>query len=377
VLEVLAYTDRDVFLVDGKGDEELANDIRSLAFHMGRGEAPVFKLGFDQFGAVYDGFRGQPSDVYNRLCALVGVTQAEGDAAFYADINRDLLQLICYAPGLGPPRNFEQLRQRLNKKWLEKAYRHDPIELQTLQDEITKEDILGLARRVRPLAREFSKCVGDDGFALEDCHCAIFSIRVQSVGDTSRRFLDFLVEDLKDFVGKRQRRPAVLIIDEFGQFSNTNVISLLTLARSSKLGVILATQDTASLKDDETKRQVLANTRTKILMGTDFPQEVAELAGTIYQVESSVQVDEGQVTGKGSARVQHQFKVDMNEAGQLKSGEAFVIRQRHAIKTRIKLIGQVEWIEPQAPEVRQQSETVTQAPAEEQRPPRLAGLDPQ
>ena len=127
VYEILTATDRNIYLVDGKGDEKLAADIRGLAHEHGRGKAPIFKLGFDKAGAVYDGFRGQATDVYNRLCALIGTSEAEGDAQYYADINRDLLQLICYAEG-GPPRSFEELRERLSKQWLEQSYAHDEVE---------------------------------------------------------------------------------------------------------------------------------------------------------------------------------------------------------------------------------------------------------
>lgn len=369
IFEILKHTTRDVYLVDGKGDEGLAGDIRALAHHFGRGRAPVFRLGFDTHGAIYDGFRGQKTDIYNRLCALVGVAEVEGGARYYADLNRDLLQLICYA-SIGVPRGFEDVRLRLDKTWLLEAYRDDPLERATIV-QMEEKDIQGLARRIRPLEREFSPIVGPDGFSLENTSCAIFSMRVQSVGDTSKRFLDFLVEDIKDFVGKRQKHPAVLVIDEFGQFSNNNIISLLTLARSSKLGVILATQDTASLKDDATKRLVLANTRTKILMASDFPEEVGELAGTIYRIESSMQHEDGEITGTGSARVQHAFKVDMNEAAKLKPGEAFVIRQRHAAKVMVRAIGEVEPIEAQEPEVRTSISQTREQHTERKRPPRL------
>ncbi len=367
VYEILKSTDRNVYFVDGKGDVDLANDIRGLAYQNGRGKAPIFKLGFDDYGAIYHGFRGAKSDIYNRLCALVGINEAEGDAKYYADVNRDLLQLICYAPGK-PPRNFEEVRVRLRKGWLLNAYRNNDIESQTIED-IKQADIEGLARRIRPLAREFSPCIGDDGFALEDTRCAIFSMRVQSVGDTSKRFLDFLVEDLKDFIGKRQRHPSVLIIDEFGQFSNKNITALLSLARSSQLGIILATQDVASLQDETTKKLVLANTRTKLLMATDFPEDVATLAGTFYQIESSIQHQDGGITGLGSARVQHAFKVDMNEVAQLQPGEAFLIRQRDAAKIKIKAIGDVTHIEGQQAEKRQQLQT--QIKKECQKPPKI------
>ena len=350
VYEVFNTTDRHLFLVDGKGDEELANEIRSLSVSHGRGLAPVFRLGFDKGGAIYDGFKGQATDIFNRLCALIGTSEAEGAASYYADINRDLLQMICYAPD-GPPRNFEELRKRISHLWLKEAYKDDEVELEAIE-EVDKRDLQGLLYRIRPLAREFSRWIGEEGFSLENTKCAVFSLRAQSVGDTAERFLDFLIEDLKDFIGKRQTHPSVLIIDEFGQFSNENITALLSLARSSKLSVILATQDVASLKDEVTKKLVLANTRTKLLMASDFPQDVAELAGTIQQIESSMQHDEGEATGMGSARKQHAFRIDMNEAARLQPGEAFLIRQRYMVKLKVKRIGDVPAVEPQQEEVR-------------------------
>lgn len=351
IYEIFTATDRHLYFVDGKGDEEIANDIRALAHQFERGTAPVFKLGFQESGAIYDGFRGSPTDIYNRLCALIGTTDAEGAAEYYADVNRDLLQLVCYSP-LGAPRNFEDVCRRLTKQWLTDAYADDALESDAIEL-LDKRSIQGLLYRIRPLAREFRDNIGEEGFSLESTACAIFSLRVQSVGDTAQRFLDFLVEDLKDFIGKRQQHPSVLIIDEFGQFSNNNITALLSLARSAKLGVILATQDVASLKDEQTKKLVLANTRTKLLMASDYPEDIAQLAGTNFQIESSMQLDEGELTGMGSARVQHAFKIDMNEAAKLKPGEAFLIRQRHVAKVQVRQIEKVPHIEPQKAEKRE------------------------
>ena len=354
VYEVMSTTDRHVYLVDGKGDEELANDIRALAYKFGRGVAPVYKLGFEQRGAIYDAFRGTPADIYNRLCALLGTSDVEGGAEYYADINRDLLQLICYSP-LGAPSNFEQIRQRISKEWLREAYKDDASELEAIEG-IDDKSIQGLLYRIRPLAREFDKSIGEEGFAIENTKCAIFSLRVQSVGDSAKRQLNMLVEDLKDVIGKRMKHPAILVIDEFAQFSNDNITALLSLARSANMGVILATQDTAGLKDERTKRLILANTRTKILMATDFPEEVAQLAGTIFQFESSLQLNEGDLTGMGSARIQHTFKISPNEVAKLRPGEAFLIRQRYAAKIQVRRIKKLPHIAPQQPELRQRRE---------------------
>jgi Cdc6-like AAA superfamily ATPase len=342
IKEILWSSDRDVFIVDGKGDPDFALDMANLIYSAKGVSIPVFRLGQPQRGAVYHGFRGEPTDIYNRLCALIGVDEVtSGEGAYYADINRDLLQLICYAPE-GAPESFEDVRRRLDKKWLLSAYKGQPDEEQTIKD-FDERLLNGLLVRVRPLVREFAPIVDPEGFILEESRGAIFSLRTQSVGDSARRFLKFLVEDFKDFVGKRQQRPAVFVIDEFGAFGNNNITALLSLARSSDLGIVLATQDAVTLGDESTKRKILANTRTKMLMVTEYPQELAELAGTIQAIEAGVQFGEAsETTGMGSARIQHQFKIDMNEAAKLETGEAFLIRQRTALKLKGARVGKVE-----------------------------------
>lgn len=340
IFEILVATERDLFLVDGKGDVDLARDVGNLVYHLRNGQkTPVFKLGHSERGASYDAFRGGSEDIFNRLCALTGVSDAEGDSKYYANINRDLLQLICYAP-VGPPRNFTQLRQRIDRGWLHDAWQHDPIESQDI-DRIDARSLNDLATLIRPQARALGAIINDKGFALETVGSAIFSIRTQSVGDTAKLILDFLVEDLKDFMGKRQRRPGVLIIDEFGQFSNDNILSLLTLARSAHMGVVLATQDTASFKDETTEKMVLANTRTKILMATDHPEDVAELAGTVMRPEFGMQVDDGGFSGTGTVRQQHTFRVEPNDVARQRPGFAFVFSQRFAARVQIAAVGEV------------------------------------
>lgn len=82
------------------------------------------------------------------------------------------------------------------------------------------------------------------------------------------------------------------------------------------------------------------------------PEEVATLAGTIYQIESSFQHREGEQTGLGTSRVQHAFKIDMNEVAKLNPGEAFVIRQRDAAKIRVKPVESIPSAPDQMPQVR-------------------------
>lgn len=376
--ELLQNTDRDLFLVDGKGDPALAQDFRALAWQYGRGEAPVFRLGTGEPSARYDGFRGQKQAIYSRLVEMVGAStpkgQSEGDSEHYKALNRNLLQLICYSEA-GPPRSFEEVRARLDLDWLRYAWKHDLAELTELAA-YKPRDLDGLRNRLLPLVREFAPLIGPDGFALEETQAAVFSLRTQSAGDTASRLLRFLIEDLKDFAGQRQQRPAVFIIDEFGAFGTTGILSLLSLARSAQLGVVLATQDIASIGDETERRLVLANTRTKLLMATDFPEEVASLAGTILRIESSIQHEERRATGMGSGRIQDAFRISMNEVPALSPGEAYLIRARRAAKLRVAPIGEI----PEAPAERfdpppRAQHTSRQEPMRDDPPPSIEETD--
>lgn len=357
VWEVLTKTDRDVFVVDGKGEEEFASELRSLIWTTRQVAAPVFRLGQTQLGAIYHGFEGDKEAVYNRLASMIGVQQATGGAVYYADRNRDFLQLICFAPG-GPPRSFEEVRLRLTRSWLKDAWKDNPVEFERVKS-FTRDDYGSIQARIIPLARVFQEMIGPEGFSLQNSRAAIFSLRAQSAPVTAGRFLEFFIEDLKDFAGKRQERPALLVIDEFGVFGNTNIINLLRLARSAKLGIVLATQDLASLGDKMAVESLTNNTRTKLLMATDFPEELALQAGTKKRVEASMQHEEGKATGTGSARLQDVFNIDMNEAARLRAGEMFLFRQRYPVKLLTALIDKnlLREAPPERAQERQQTTT--------------------
>jgi hypothetical protein len=171
IYEVLSKTNRVVIVIDGKGDEQLAQDVRGMAFHAGRGEIPIFRLGKQITGARYDGFRGTPEALCDRLCAMIGVTDAQGDAEHYANIYRDILQLICFAPS-GPPRSFRELQARIRIDWLLETYIHDPVEGPVVQD-LDKKDVQELARKFRPLWRVFKDMIVPEGFAIEDTPNAV------------------------------------------------------------------------------------------------------------------------------------------------------------------------------------------------------------
>lgn len=332
---VLQHTDWDLFFIDGKGDEGLAEYLVEAAGQLRGFSPPVFKLGQGVRGSAYNAFIGQRQDIYNRLVASLDTGQVTGGAAYYANANKTLLQLICYAP-CGPPHDFADLQRRLNLKWLVRAYKDDKQELHNIA--AVKKHLDDLAVWLQPLIRDFQADVHRDGFTFDQARVGIFSIRTQSVGETSRSLLNILNADLLDFMGKRQHRPTVVIVDEFQAFKNESLVETLSLGRSSQLALVLATQDVASLGKQDLARRILANTKTKILMATDFPEDVGQIAGTRQILEHSYQHDEGLVTGVGTSRLQHQHMISLNDVARLAPGEAFLIRQRCSARVQFRLV---------------------------------------
>jgi hypothetical protein len=61
------------------------------------------------------------------------------------------------------------------------------------------------------------------------------------------------------------------------------------------------------------------------LFATAEPEDVLKLAGTVRQVEIAAQVEDGQLTGRGTATVRSAHRVDANIVRALAPGQAFLL----------------------------------------------------
>lgn len=347
IAETLYNTNRSVYFVDGKGDTKLAGKIATLIYNIKGEQVPVFKLGHNHDGAIYNGFAGSVSAIYNRLAEMAEVNEVEGNAKFYADLKKRVLQLICGLGhpelGIDAPRSFDEVLDRIDYSWLGATYKDVPRARRFIEMAKEEAQIIGLLTQMSNLSASFGHIINPEGFTLEATKYAIFSLKTPSAGVDAKSFLDFFVTDIKDGIANRFTRPTLLIIDEFGTFKNQNITEVLSLARGSETACILATQDIASLGDEQTRKKILANSNTHILMKTNYPEDLASLAGTVMRIEASHQLAEGTHTGMGSARLQHQFKIDPNEVGKMTPGEAFLINSRYAAKIRVSQVNNIQF----------------------------------
>lgn len=347
IAEILNNTDRRIYFVDGKGDAALAGKVATLIYNIKGKKVPIFKLGYEHSGAPYNGFSGSTSAIYNRLAEMSAVNEEiqSGGARHYAEIRKRILQLIC---GLGhpelkiePPRSFEEVIDRIDLEWLSNAYRNTPRERKYVDMASNENQIFGLSTQMANLSSSFGHIINPNGFTLEDTPYAIFSLKTQSAGVDAKSFLDFFVTDVKDFIANRITAPTEIIIDEFGTFKNQNITEVLSLARGSETGVILGTQDVVSLGDEVTRKKILANCNSFFLMKTNFPEDVASLAGTVIRIEATQQMMGGEHTGLGSGREQHQFNIQPNDVRKLDKGEGFFINSGYACRAKVARVGDV------------------------------------
>ncbi len=354
--EVLTKTERDVLFIDGKGEPETADAFRRMAVSAQnglRGSVPVFRLGQSKKrrSAIYNGFAGNADAIYNRLVKLAGSNVMTGEGRVYGNRERNVLKLICTDPA-GPPRSFEDVVARLDLEYLRNAHAKNPI-AQPLLALLDEKRIEGVIDNLMPIVQDLYQVVGPEegAITLGQTRVACFSIKAGSVEDTAVSFMRFLIEDVKDYAGNedRQARPALIVIDEFGEFGNDNIVKLLTRARSAKIGVILATQTVASLGEPLVRDSILENSATLFMMNTPKPEPVANYAGTVQRLESSLQHADGEFTRAGSARLQDQYKIDLNHVRELPPGEGYLIRKGQACLLKTSLVN-IAALPPAPPE---------------------------
>lgn len=333
IQQLAANTDRDIFVVDGKGDEDFAQDVATIIHITRKCQVPILRVGSEKEGAPYNPFAGTPKAIFNRLCAMAGVLEQEGVARFYGRRNMDILQLVCYAPE-GAPVSFDDLRRRLSKDWLLSAYTKDKQSTEEIKS-IDKDAMRDLQVSLRPIVRDFSPLTHPEGFTIESAGCAIFSLNTSSAGITAKEFVDLLIDDIKDAMSHRMRRPSVWIIDEFLVLRNESISDLLTIGRSRGVSVALAMQSIDAVTDDRTREAMLQNCRTKVIMSQDKPETLAMLAGTVKGIEIGTKIAGGTATDEGTVRAQDQFKIDPNEVRGLNAGECFILRQGEIAKIKV------------------------------------------
>ena len=341
-----------IYYIDAKARSAAATTLPKLMRQQERNYAVFPEM-------AIDGWRGSGAEIANRLLQATPLGTEEG-AAYYALTVRQIVHLACGAPS-GPPGSSREFMRRLRREVLEGLY-EDERDLDAIA-RLKEEEINGTYRRYDA----FFRGVGDalDGtWGWEDVDGAYVLVDMQRFGDAGTQTVNYLLRDFIHFVtARKDDRPALIIIDEFSAAASGSPAAVEIVERLRTLGghAILAPQAAVGLGDEEARERIINSTQGGwILHQVPNPDEIAELAGTKLAIEASMQIQDEEATGAGSAREQHQRRVPSQAVRRLQPGECFVIRQGSAARFQVVRAAVPDDEEPPAPRF---------APAERDAPP--------
>jgi hypothetical protein len=316
-------SDAPVFYLDGKGDRETAGRFAGLMADAGRATR-VFP------NEPFDAWRGEPHEIHGRLMEIIDYT-SDGPAAWYRDVAKNVLRLVCEHPD-GPPRSSAQALARMDADALAKAHQGSSA-LAALT-----------AQQIRQVRLRYEAFFGqtrgalDGGWAWEDTNAAYLLLDSLALREETAGLARMLFEDFAHYFTTRKPRHqfAVLIVDEFSSLAEgAGMAGRIEQARGFNTSLVLAPQVVAGMGDEQEAARILGSVETAICHRVNTPEDICALAGTRRAVEYSTHFAEEGATGEGSARIQHQFKVDPNKVRGLAPGQAYVISRGRAMRIQV------------------------------------------
>ena len=313
-----------VFYLDGKGDERNAERFLGLMADAGRATR-VFP------SEPFCGWRGQAHEIHGRLMEVVDYA-SDGPAAWYRDIAKNVLRLVCEHPD-GPPRSSSQVLQRLQMRSLSDAHRGSSAisavsAQQVAQVRLRYEAFFGQTRGAL-----------DGDWAWEDADSAYLLLDSLTLREETAGLARFLFEDFAHYFKSRKPREryALLIVDEFsGLASASGMAARIEQARGFNTGLVLAPQVVAGMGEPDEVERILGSVETVICHRVNTPEQIVALAGTRKAMEYSTHYAQEGATGHGSARVQHQYKVDPDKVRSLEPGIAYLISRGRAMRIEVQ-----------------------------------------
>jgi conjugal transfer pilus assembly protein TraD len=320
---VARESDAPVFYLDGKGDRETAARFCGLMADSGR-RPRVFP------NEPFDGWRGHAHEIHGRLMEIIDYT-SDGPAAWYRDVAKTVLRLVCEHPD-GPPRSSAQVLARMDADALATAHGGSSA-LAALS-----------AQQVKQVRLRYEAFFGqtrgtlDGDWTWEDTNAAYLLLDSLALREETAGLARMIFEDFAHYFTSRKPRSqfALLIVDEFSSLAEgAEMASRIEQARGFQTALVLAPQVVAGMGDESQAARILGSVETVICHRVNTPEEICSLAGTRRTMEYSSHYATEGATGEGSARIQHQFKVDPNKVRALPPGAAYVISRGRAMKAQV------------------------------------------
>jgi Bacterial protein of unknown function (DUF853) len=320
---VAKSSDAPVFYLDGKGDRENAERFSGLMADAGR-NMRVFP------NEPFDGWRGEAHEIQGRLMEIIDYS-SEGPAAWYRDVAKTTLRLVCEHPD-GPPRSSGAVLARMDHALLTAAHPGSSAvaaltAAQVGQVRLRYEAFFGQVRGQL-----------DGNWAWEDTNAGYVLLDSLTLSEEVGGLARFLFEDFMHFIAHRKSRSqfCVLIVDEFSSLAqSSDMAARVEKARGFNTSLVLAPQVVEGMGGETETARILGSVETVIAHRVNTPDEIVALAGTRKVPELTTRLADDGLTRERSVRMEHQLTIDPNKVRNLDPGMAYLISHGRAMKAQI------------------------------------------
>ena len=316
-------SDAPVFYLDGKGDRENAERFAGLMADAGR-RTRVFP------NEPFDGWRGEAYEIQGRLMEIIDYS-SEGPAAWYRDVAKTTLRLVCEHPD-GPPRSSGVVLARMDHALLTAAHQGS-----TAVAALTPAQVSQVRLRYEAF---FGQVRGqlDGSWAWEDTTAGYVLLDSLTLSEEVGGLARFLFEDFMHYIATRKARSqfCVLIVDEFSSLAQSaDMAARVEKARGFNTSLVLAPQVVEGMGGEEETARILGSVETVIAHRVNTPDEIVALAGTRKVPELTTRLADDGLTRERSVRMEHQLTIDPNKVRNLDPGKAYLISHGKAMKIQI------------------------------------------
>lgn len=341
-------------LIDGKGDLDFANEIKTFSRRFMR-ECKVFSIGDPDSSCHYNPLVcGGPTELKDRLMSL-----SEWTEPYYQYMAERYLQMaFTLHEKAGSKMDLPTLVYNLSPKTLQQLAQNvgAPEYVLDYLKCINVDGIAGLIDRLAVMVEsqighlfkevpgrtiEIHETIRRGGVAIFSIDSLAYPVYAQYLGR-------LVINDLKATASRRRKGDglAMTIYDEFNVFASRNVVDFINKTRSKGFCSLISTQSLADLDvvDNALKKQIIQNCNTVIIQRQNDPEDaeaLASLVGTEETYTTTRQEDTLGSTGRGTEKRTKEFILHPDEIKRLQVGEAVVVRKIPTFRTNQLKIRQV------------------------------------
>jgi hypothetical protein len=329
VAESLARSsDWTIVYIDGKGDRETMTRFQAL---MRDADRHVWLFPDNP----YDGWRGTSAEVAGRLLQLIDFAD-QGGGAYYRDLAVNTIRLACDNPS-GPPRSSAELLARLHRNALLGLHPKGSLAVAEVAA-LPPEQLDGIRARY---AAFFTTVAGalDGQQAFDQFDAAYFLLDGLRLKHEAGYLARFLVEEFTQWAVARKPRQqrVLLIVDEFSAIAQAGhaLVDVVERMRGFGVAAVLCPQLAEGMGSPEAAARIIGSAQTILLHGMATPEQFVRAGGTRRVNFTTRQLEGDAFTGRGSTRVEDEYRADPNEVRRLKPGQCFAIGSGLAMKLQI------------------------------------------